>query len=63
MISVTGKHVEYVQMLTLHCGNLRLTQTRCSMQADTAASLKTQPKHTKLDEIQEEIQMQAPDTK
>ncbi len=33
------------------------------MQADTAASLKAQPKHTKLDEIQEEIQMQAPDTK
>jgi len=35
----------------------------CRMQADTAASLKAQPNHTKLDEIQEEIQMQAPDTK
>ncbi len=33
------------------------------MQAGSAASLKTQPKHTKLDEIQEEIQMQAPDAK
>ncbi|KAL0050405.1 hypothetical protein WJX82_010648 [Trebouxia sp. C0006] len=31
--------------------------------ADSAASLKAQPKHTKLDEIQEEIQMQAPDAK
>ena len=35
----------------------------CHMQADSAASLKAQPKHTKLDEIQEEIQMQAPDAK
>lgn len=32
-------------------------------QADCAASLKNQPKHTKLDEIQEEIQMQSPDAK
>ncbi|KAL3163299.1 hypothetical protein ABBQ32_009692 [Trebouxia sp. C0010 RCD-2024] len=31
--------------------------------ADSAASLKTQPKHTKLDEIQEELQMESPDTK
>ena len=37
--------------------------THLVLQADSTASLKNQPKHTKLDEIQEEIQMQSPDAK
>lgn len=40
-----------------------VSQHYSCVQAESAASLKTQPRHTKLDEIQEEIQMQSPDAK
>lgn len=49
-----------VQIVTSH-STILLTLCQClliTMQADSAASLKSQPRHTKIDEIQDEIQMQ-----